>query len=118
MAIWNAAALMGLLSVGLGAYGSHGLQKHVQDPRLLKSWSTGSTYLMFHSLAVMVISLHPKYGKSRWTAPLMVGGSTLFSGSIFALVLLPKTSSFRKYLGPVTPLGGLLMIAGWSTMLI
>ncbi|CAB76274.1 hypothetical protein POMI540_4038 [Schizosaccharomyces pombe] len=118
MTIWNVAALTGLLSVGLGAYGSHGLQKRVQDPHLLKSWSTACTYLMFHSLATMAVSLHPVYGKSRWTGPLLITGSCLFSGTIYGLCLLPKGHSLRRILGPLTPIGGLVMLTGWATMLV
>ncbi|EEB05090.1 DUF423 protein [Schizosaccharomyces japonicus yFS275] len=118
VSLWNTASLMGLFGVGLGAYGAHGLTKRVKDPHLLKSWSTASYYLMFHAAALMAISLHPKYSQ-RWSAPLIATGCTMFSGSIFGLVLLPKHfASIRRVLGPVTPLGGLTMMAGWATMLV
>ncbi len=112
--MWIAiASLSGALAVLLGAFGAHGLRERV-TPEQLASWSTATHYHLVHSallLAVILFSLHS--GKSvRLPATLLTVGMVLFSGSIYLLVLTPQ-----RWLGPVTPVGGLCLIAGWLSLL-
>lgn len=62
----------------------------------------------------MIVSLHPRFSQHRFAGPAILAGSVAFSGSIFALVMGGK-ERFR-FLGPVTPLGGLAMIAGYISL--
>mmetsp|Transcript_35363 Transcript_35363/g.56363 ORF Transcript_35363/g.56363 Transcript_35363/m.56363 type:complete len:138 (+) Transcript_35363:21-434(+) len=108
------SGLAGSLGVGLGAYGAHGLHKIVKDPNLLESWKTAASYQMLHAVMIAVSAIANK----RCTIPprLFTAGICCFSGSIYGLVLLPKPHPLRMLLGPMTPLGGLMLIAAWLSM--
>ncbi len=107
------AALAGL-AVALGAFGAHSIRDAV-EPDKLAIWVTGVRYLMWHALALMLVGvLQDRYGFGGRAALLMLLGSVLFSGSLFALTFgfLPGV------MGPVTPLGGLCLLAGWVTLVV
>jgi len=106
------AAVLGTLSVIAGAFGAHGLRDSV-SPERLSAWQTGAHYALVHSAAVLALALYGSAsGKSvALPAGLMTAGIVLFSGSIFGLVLFEL-----RALGPVTPLGGLCLIAGWVSL--
>ena len=109
------AATYGLVAVLLGAFAAHGL-KEVLSASSLASWQTGVTYQMTHALVLLVIGLWLRQGGSnlvKVAGVLFAIGVLVFSGSIYALVLLQVS-----WLGPVTPLGGLCLIAGWVCMLV
>lgn len=106
---WKAGAVSGALAVALGAFGAHGLQKTVQDPKLLDNWKTAAQYHLVHSVAMLVASAHPKS-----TPALLFGaGNLIFAGSLYALVLTNK-----KWLGAITPIGGLAYIGGWLMLIL
>jgi uncharacterized membrane protein YgdD (TMEM256/DUF423 family) len=93
----------------LGAFGAHGLAGRVSAERLA-NWNTAATYHLIHALALLALAL---YGKATGKpialpASLIAAGTVAFSGSIYLLVL-----TGQKWLGPITPLGGLAMTAGW-----
>lgn len=102
--IWKLGSIYGLSAVALGAFGAHGLQSRGVSEQSIKNWNTASQYLLMHSVALLGISLHPRFSVSRYTAPLMALGVFMFSGSIYGLVL--GSPSMRKVLGPITPIGG------------
>jgi uncharacterized membrane protein YgdD (TMEM256/DUF423 family) len=107
------AAISGFLAVVLGAFGAHGLRGRV-DPEQLAAWQTATHYHLTHSVVLLALALYAgasgrPAGLSPW---LFAVGITLFSGSIYALVL-----GGPRWLGPVTPLGGLALIAGWLSLL-
>ena len=109
-----AAALLGAAGVTLGAFGAHGLRAHV-TPEQLSSWKTAVEYHLLHSVALLALAL---YGSAAGrevglTAGLWTTGILLFAGSIYGLVL-----DGPRWLGPVTPLGGLCLIAGWLSLLL
>jgi uncharacterized membrane protein YgdD (TMEM256/DUF423 family) len=108
-----AAALLGASAVVAGAFGAHGLAERV-EPRQLEAWRTGAQYALLHAVALLALGLHgAASGRSvHWPAGLWVAGIVLFSGSIFALLL-----GGPRWLGPLTPLGGLCLIAGWIALL-
>lgn len=111
-AAWKVGAVSGALAVGLGAFGAHGLQKapHViADPKLLETWKTASQYHLVHSVAMLAAAAHPR----AHSALLFGVGNVLFAGSLYALVLTE-----RRWLGAVTPLGGLAYIGGWLALLL
>lgn len=105
------AALSGLMSVAMGAFGAHALRQSL-DPRMMNAFETGVTYQMSHSLVLLLVCLlAEQWGKSlviQFSALAFVLGILLFSGSLYALAL----TGF-KWLGPVTPLGGVTLMVGW-----
>lgn len=107
------AALSGTLAVVAGAFGAHALRARLA-PEQVASWMTASQYQLLHSVALLALALFAaQSGRSiRWPASLFLAGMLLFSGSIYLLVL-----AHWRWLGPVTPLGGMLLIAGWLSLL-
>jgi uncharacterized membrane protein YgdD (TMEM256/DUF423 family) len=112
-------SLLALIAVVAGAFGAHAL-KEVLNPEQLSSYSTAVRYQMIHALALLIISrlnLAPKISQSVYWCMLI--GVILFSGSIYGLHLGPLiTRSNWYFLGPITPIGGLLLIIGWFLVLL
>ncbi len=104
-------ALAAMLSVAIGAFGAHILEDRLSAD-MLDVYDTGVQYHMFHSAGILIIALLidrlPSPKMAVWAARLLVVGTVLFSGSLYALAL-----SGVKMLGAVTPLGGVAFIAGW-----
>ncbi|KAF7307012.1 DUF423-domain-containing protein [Mycena indigotica] len=105
--LWKIGSGFVATGVITGAFGAHALSTRL-SPESLNSFRTASSYSIFNGLALLIISTHPRFSVHRFAGPAIVAGATAFSGSIFALVL----NRDLKFLGPVTPLGGLLMISG------
>jgi uncharacterized membrane protein YgdD (TMEM256/DUF423 family) len=107
------AALSGMLAVMAGAFGAHGLKGRL-EPEQITSWVTASQYHLMHSVVLLALALFGlAAGKDvRLPASLFLAGIVLFSGSIYLLLLTQQ-----RWLGPVTPLGGLLLMAGWLSLL-
>lgn len=104
----------GTLAVIFGAFGAHGLKKYL-DVEQLKSFETGVKYQMYHALLLILSGIiFPFDGFSQnlmgW---FLILGIFLFSFSIYGLVLSSARSRKMSFLGPVTPLGGLLLVMGW-----
>lgn len=102
--------LYGLLGVALGAFGAHGLRDRLEASQL-SSWQTAVQYQLIHAIALIVVGvwlLHTGAVTLRYAGGLFVAGVALFSGSIYLLILTSAT-----WLGPVTPLGGVALMAGW-----
>ncbi len=108
------AALSGALAVMAGAFGAHGLRERVAVEQI-QSWATASHYHLLHSLVLLALALYAAQSgrEVQWPAILFTVGIVLFSGSIYLLVLTPI-----KWLGPVTPVGGFFLIAGWLSLLL
>lgn len=108
-------ALLALLGVMLGAFGAHGL-KNILDASALATFEVGVRYQMYHALAILLVGGLAAQASLVWrkrAALLFIIGSVLFSGSIYLLVL-----TGQKWLGPVTPLGGLCLMLGWVALAI
>lgn len=112
-------AILILISIVLGAFGAHAL-KEVLLPAELASFETGVRYQMYHGLALLVIGLNSNViGFSLKSVYIMIlGGVILFSVSIYGLSLDTLVGMEFKFLGPITPLGGLLLIIGWSVLIV
>jgi uncharacterized membrane protein YgdD (TMEM256/DUF423 family) len=111
-----AAACFGLAGVVLGAYGAHGLSARGLSPDQLSSWQTGVQYLLIHAVGLLAISFGIRLTASpwlEWSAVAWMVGGILFSGSIFMLVL-----GGPRWLGPVTPIGGVALILGWLILIL
>ena len=106
------AAIFGGLAVILGALGAHALQE-VLAPQALDSFKTATTYQLFHAIALIAL---PSSEKFIWTARCWVAGILLFSFSIYGLALDELVGLNLSFLGPITPLGGLFLIAGWISL--
>jgi uncharacterized membrane protein YgdD (TMEM256/DUF423 family) len=114
------AALLGGLSVALGAFGAHGLESRLKDPsgtlpasaqRTIANWETAARYQMYHALAVLGIGCLLNSRRSmllQLAAGAMTVGTLIFSGCLYALVLSGQTM-----LGRIVPIGGVLMLVGW-----
>lgn len=111
--------LSGAIVVALGALGAHGLKPHLSIEQL-DSYKTGVSYHMYHTLALLGISLFASPTKaSKLIFGLFVGGILLFSGSIYLLSTKELLGiETWAWLGPITPLGGLLFIAGWIILAV
>lgn len=109
-------AVFGMLSVIFGAFGAHALKKVLNEDQL-KSFEVGVRYQMYHALVLLVIGLNientPVYMYWCFTF-----GIILFSFSIYGLVLSDSKGKKLKFLGPVTPIGGLLFVVGWISILL
>jgi uncharacterized membrane protein YgdD (TMEM256/DUF423 family) len=110
------SAFLGAVAVILGAFAAHGLKAKLM-PEQLDSFQIGVKYQFYHVLAIMLVVL---LGKSFNISTEIIGylfviGIFLFSGSIYLLACkdLLQISSWSKFLGPITPLGGLTFIIGW-----
>jgi len=113
--------ISGALCVALGAYGAHGLKDYVESGKmnseLLNAFDTGVKYQMYHTLAMLMVfllNLQKPDKKLYWANRLFFAGIVLFSGSLYLLsTRLVTEMEWLRFLGPVTPLGGLLFMAGW-----
>ena len=109
-------ALFALLAVMAGAFGAHGL-RGVIDERGLEVFQTAVTYQIYHSLALILVAILPVAGLSRRllgiAAGFFVAGILLFSGSLYLLVLTDL-----RWMGPVTPVGGIGFMVGWILVLM
>lgn len=106
-------SLFGVTGVALGAMGAHVLRGQLSYDQLA-SFQTGVNYQLLHALLLVALAVYINQdtGKLlRWAWLTVTAGVLCFSGSIYALVLLGW-----RWLGPVTPIGGVLMIAGWALL--
>jgi uncharacterized membrane protein YgdD (TMEM256/DUF423 family) len=108
-------AASALISVGAGAFGAHALRARL-SPEFLAAFETGARYQMYHALGLLAVS----WAVTRWPGPwairagwLFVAGTVLFSGSLYALAL-----SGIRWLGAITPFGGVAFLAGWACLVL
>lgn len=104
------ACLLGLLAVALGAFGAHALSSSIPESRQA-TWATAVDYHMFHVLGMLALAAVFRGAQSPWVVRAQTSfviGIALFSGSLYALVLLDIPA-----LGAVTPFGGLCFLLGW-----
>ncbi|KAJ4380449.1 hypothetical protein N0V86_003804 [Didymella sp. IMI 355093] len=111
---WTIGCLYGASSVMLGAFGAHGLKKRIADPARIANWGTAAQYQLIHSAVLTFASVAAP--QNTVAMGLLTAGMTMFSGSLYLLVLDPQR--FGKFLGPVTPLGGLALIGGWVALAV
>lgn len=108
------ASILGALTIAIGAFGAHGL-KQLVEAEAITSFETGIRYQMFHVIVLLVIGFAGPISATtkKWVFWFFIFGIILFSGSIYILALKEILSFDVKFLGPVTPLGGLSFIIGW-----
>jgi uncharacterized membrane protein YgdD (TMEM256/DUF423 family) len=114
------ASLFGALAVILGAFGAHSLKKIITEQNL-EIWQKGVEYQFYHTFAILYLSTFARY-KNKLIASsfiLFVVGIILFSGSLYLLATKDAFGfAIGKYIGPVTPIGGLCLILGWLSLFL
>jgi len=110
------ASLLGGLSVALGAFGAHGLRGRIEES-LLANYQTGVSYMFYHTLALIAVvwalGKWPTSSLPIWAGWLFVAGIIIFSGSLFVMAF-----TGLRWLGAITPIGGVAFIAGWLLLAI
>jgi uncharacterized membrane protein YgdD (TMEM256/DUF423 family) len=111
-------AVYGLLSVVLGAFGAHALKKVISVEKLI-SFETGVRYQMYAALFLLIVGYILKFEtpSEKWISILMIAGTFIFSVTIYLLAFSEVAAIPTKIIGPLTPLGGLLMIISWAMLI-
>lgn len=108
-------AVAAALGVGLGAFAAHGLKGRLA-PEMLAVFETAVRYHLVHALGLLAVGWAVERWPSGWTAAagwLLVAGILVFSGSLYVLAL-----TGARWLGAVTPVGGLCFLAGWAALAV
>ncbi len=105
------AAALCFLAVALGAFGAHALRSMLEGHGMLDVWNKAVLYHFIHAIALFALALFGTANRSAWW--LLFAGIFLFSGSLYLMAV-----TNLRWLGPVTPLGGLCFLAGWGWLII
>ena len=111
-----AGAVFALIGIALGAFGAHALKGKLKEEKYEKSWETGCRYFMYNAFALLVVGLLQQTDAAsilQTAGILFIAGGLLFSGSLWALSVTGV-----RVLGAITPIGGLLQLAGWVCFII
>jgi uncharacterized membrane protein YgdD (TMEM256/DUF423 family) len=110
---WIVGSVLAFVAVGAGAFGAHALRARLA-PDLLEVFETGARYNMYHALALLAAA----WAANQWPGSLtsaagwlFVAGTVIFSGSLYVLAL-----SGIRWLGAITPIGGVALLAGWACL--
>ncbi len=119
--LWMFTALAGFLAVALGAFGAHGLADKL-DVHQLEIWNKGVSYQFYHTLAALLVltlqSARPAFQGYR-SALFFLLGMLFFSGSLYLLACKELMGwENAAWLGPVTPIGGLFFLSGWTYLFL
>ena len=109
--LFRIAAALCLLAVGLGDFGAHALKANLESHGMLDVWNKAVLYHFLHAVALVALALHG--AGNRIACFLILGGILFFSGSLYALALTQV-----RWLGAITPIGGLCFLAGWAWLII
>ena len=111
------AGVLGLTGIGLGAFGAHALKAILEIRGSMETWSTAVEYQLLHAVAFLAVAVWARTEPTNpWLARVSaawISGVLLFSGSLYLLAL-----GGPRILGPVTPLGGALLMLGWALLLV
>lgn len=109
------ASILGGLAVIFGAFGAHALKKILTEEQL-KSFETGVKYQMYHAIVLLILGFNFSFdtASEKYMAYSFIIGIILFSFSIYGLVISLAKNKKLKFLGPITPLGGIFLIIGWA----
>ncbi|WP_299062690.1 DUF423 domain-containing protein [uncultured Polaribacter sp.] len=111
-------AIFGLTAVIFGAFGAHLLKKKLSKEQL-QSFETGVKYQMYHAIVLLVFGsqFNSLTAINNYIIYVFIVGIILFSFSIYGLVISSANNKKMKFLGPITPLGGLLLVLGWGLLI-
>jgi uncharacterized membrane protein YgdD (TMEM256/DUF423 family) len=105
------AAALCFLAVALGAFGAHGLKQILETHGMLDVWNKAVLYHFIHALTLLVLALYGAANRGAWW--LLFAGIFIFSGSLYVMAL-----TNLRWLGAITPIGGLCFLAGWAWLVI
>ena len=108
---FRVAAALCFLAVALGAFGAHSLRSTLEIHGMLDVWNKAVLYHFIHAIALLLLALYGAANRGPWW--LLFAGIFLFSGSLYLMAL-----TNLRWLGAVTPLGGLCFLAGWAWLVI
>jgi uncharacterized membrane protein YgdD (TMEM256/DUF423 family) len=111
ISLFRIAAALCFLAVALGAFGAHSLKQILETHGMLDVWNKAVFYHFIHALALLVLALFGAANRSAWW--LLFGGIFIFSGSLYVMAL-----TNIRWLGAITPIGGLCFLAGWAWLVI
>lgn len=106
-----AGSILGFIGVALGAFGAHGMAARF-TPDSKGWWETATLYLLVHAVAVFAAGLSLRGGFTAAGGWTMTAGAVLFSGTLYAMAL-----GAPRWFGAITPIGGVLLLAGWALMI-
>ena len=110
-----AAAVLGFIGVGLGAFGAHGLAAILEANGRADTFDTATQYLLIHALALLATALlqerNPTQRLLRWAGWLFMVGAVIFAGSLYVLAIFNL-----RFMGAVAPFGGLALLGGWACL--
>lgn len=111
------ACLSLAISIVLGSIGAHAMKPHL-TPEAFNSWDTAVKYQVYQSLGLLVLSIAGRFGflkihMHRWAMLMITLGMVCFSGSLYLRSSSPLTGIDFSWLGPIAPIGGILLIFGW-----
>jgi len=111
-------AFFGLTAVIFGAFGAHLLKKKLTTEQL-QSFETGVKYQMYHAIVLLLLGfqLNSEVTFNNYIVAAFIIGILLFSFSIYGLVISSANNKKLKFLGPITPLGGLFLLLGWALLI-
>ncbi|KIM67224.1 hypothetical protein SCLCIDRAFT_1210731 [Scleroderma citrinum Foug A] len=111
--LWSSGATLVAAGMTLGAFGAHALKGR---PGItadnVHAWDTATNYLIVNGLGLLLVSQHPRFSSHHFAGCAILCGGAVFSGSIMSLILCKKL----RFLGPITPLGGIIMISGYISL--
>ncbi|MCO5053301.1 MAG: DUF423 domain-containing protein [Verrucomicrobiae bacterium] len=105
------SAVLGLLAVGLGAFGAHGLKETLTQHGMVAVWEKAVFYHFIHTVILFVLPQRREFCSGPWLA--LFAGIILFSGSLYSLAI-----THWKWLGFITPFGGVCFVVGWIWLVI
>jgi len=111
MDAYRISALVGFLAVALGAFGAHGLQPLLTRNGTLDVWHTATLYHLVHAAVLLFLASRQPLPKLAWN--LFLAGVVVFSGTLYLLAITNV-----KWLGAITPVGGLCLLGGWLVLII
>lgn len=112
------ASIFGILAIVLGAFGAHAFKKIISEEKIT-SFEVGVRYQMYSAIVLLIIGYNSNFtlNSELWAFYAITLGTILFSGSIYLLSFSDYWNINLRFLGPVTPLGGLLKIIGWVALM-
>ena len=109
--LFRIAAILCFLAVGLGAFGAHALKATLQESGMLDVWNKAVLYHFLHAVALLALALHGAGNRAAYF--LIAAGILFFSGSLYVMALTNV-----RWLGAITPIGGVCFLAGWAWLVI
>lgn len=109
--LFRIAAALCFLAVALGAFGAHSLKATLQANAMLEVWNKAVLYHLTHAIALLALALHG--ATNRGAFYLLVAGIVIFSGSLYLLAV-----TNLRWLGAITPIGGLCLLTGWAWLIV